>query len=222
MAASRRPRTAAWDRRRRGWPRGRWRVLAPRSAPGNGVRSLPTASVVFSLIVACAVECAAARGSAARGSAARGSAARGSAGTCARACAKRRVLAAAVAIEIQVHALAHVPGEADGLAHPVAFPGRRALEALGASPEALPSLLPPRGTPPVADDAARGPDDEPKAPADHRRAPVRGLGALAAGGSSPFTIAPPFTMASPFTMALGSAPDRDAVPRRSLTACRTP
>src|SRR5271167_286225 len=47
MAASRRPRTAGWDRRRRGWPTARWRAPAPRSTPGTGGRSQPTASAVI-------------------------------------------------------------------------------------------------------------------------------------------------------------------------------
>src|ERR1700689_4782707 len=54
MAASRRPRTAAWDRRRRGKPRAEWHAPAPRSTPGNGGGSQPTASagILFTFIVA--------------------------------------------------------------------------------------------------------------------------------------------------------------------------
>src|SRR6185437_7890474 len=45
---------AGWDRRRRGWPRARWCAPAPRSTPGNGGRSQPTASAVILFIVVCA------------------------------------------------------------------------------------------------------------------------------------------------------------------------
>ena len=110
---------------------------------------------------------------------------------------------------IQVHALAHVAGEADRLARPVAF---HRFAALRAPAELRGYLAAQRGDSPVAHDAARGPGEQPESAADHAPPPARAPALrLAAGGSS-----------APFTTRPGSAPGLDTVPRRSPTACRTP